>query len=159
MGSASADQIEFVDLMIEHLTEKDVIDPKTLCTSSTTDVAPSGSEQVFSIERTDQVFDAIDRVVMPTSTVIADEMRITVRSLSNIGVLIASTRKSRAYSQQEFADLAGVCRRFSSELGGKTTAEIGKVFQVLTALGIDIERKRQGDPSYAESSSLGESST
>lgn len=68
--------------------------------------------------------------------------RLTVRSLSDIGALVARTRKSRNYSQQEFADLAGVGRRFLSELeGGKTTAEIGKVLQVLTALGIDVELK------------------
>lgn len=55
---------------------------------------------------------------------------------------MAQARKSRKYSQQEFADLTGVGRRFISELeSGKPTAEIGKVLQVLTALGLDLELK------------------
>ncbi|WP_074797913.1 helix-turn-helix transcriptional regulator [Devosia psychrophila] len=55
---------------------------------------------------------------------------------------VANARKGRGYSQQEFADLAGVGRRFLSELeNGKPTAEIGKVLQVLTALGIDMQLK------------------
>ncbi|WP_428040612.1 hypothetical protein [Devosia psychrophila] len=38
--------------------------------------------------------------------------------------------------------MAGVGRRFLSELeNGKPTAEIGKVLQVLTALGIDMQLK------------------
>ncbi len=53
---------------------------------------------------------------------------------------MARSRKIRGYSQQEFADLAGVGRRFVSDLeNGKPTAEIGKVLQALTALGLDLE--------------------
>lgn len=53
---------------------------------------------------------------------------------------MAHSRKTKGYSQQEFADLAGVGRRFVSDLeNGKPTAEIGKVLQVLTALGLDLE--------------------
>jgi len=69
--SASADQIEFVDLIIEHLTEKGVMDPKALYTSPFTDVAPSGPEQVFSIERTDQLIDVIDRINMSAGEEVA----------------------------------------------------------------------------------------
>jgi type I restriction enzyme R subunit len=70
-GSASADQIEFVELVIEHLTEKGVMDPKALYTSPFTDVAPSGPEQVFSIERTDQLIDVIDRINMSAGEEVA----------------------------------------------------------------------------------------
>lgn len=53
---------------------------------------------------------------------------------------MAQSRRTKGYSQQEFADLAGVGRRFISNLeNGKPTAEIGKVLQVLTALGLDLE--------------------
>ena len=63
-----------------------------------------------------------------------------VRTPADIGRAVAQARKSRKYSQQEFADLTGVGRRFISELeSGKPTAEIGKVLQVLTALGLDLE--------------------
>ena len=42
-------------------------------------------------------------------------------------------------SQANFADLAGVGRRFLSELeAGKPTLEIGKVLLVLTAAGIEL---------------------
>lgn len=63
-----------------------------------------------------------------------------VKSAHDLGRVVVARRKARGYSQQEFADLAGVGRRFVSELeSGKATAEIGKVLQVLTALGIDVQ--------------------
>ena len=62
-----------------------------------------------------------------------------IRSVGELGDFVLSRRKARKLSQQEFADLAGVGRRFVSELeSGKPTAEIGKVLQVLQALGIDM---------------------
>ena len=65
-----------------------------------------------------------------------------VRSSEQLGLVVAEARKGRGYSQQQFADLAGVGRRFVSDLeNGKSTAEIGKVLQVLTALGIDMQLK------------------
>lgn len=65
-----------------------------------------------------------------------------VRSSEQLGLAVAEARKGRGYSQQQFADLAGVGRRFVSDLeNGKSTAEIGKVLQVLTALGIDMQLK------------------
>jgi HTH-type transcriptional regulator / antitoxin HipB len=68
--------------------------------------------------------------------------RALVHSAEDLGLLVERTRKSRGYSQQAFADLAGVGRRFVSEVeNGKPTAEIGKVLRVLTALGIDMELK------------------
>ncbi|ODT80229.1 MAG: hypothetical protein ABS76_17450 [Pelagibacterium sp. SCN 64-44] len=61
-GTASADQLEFVELVIEHLTERGTMDPRLLYESPFKDIAPSGPEQVFSIERTDDLFDAIARL-------------------------------------------------------------------------------------------------
>jgi HTH-type transcriptional regulator / antitoxin HipB len=62
-----------------------------------------------------------------------------IGSMEELGRLIAARRKARKYTQQEFADLAGVGKRFVVELeGGKQTAEIGKVLQVLNALGLDL---------------------
>jgi type I restriction enzyme R subunit len=49
--AASADQIEFIDMVIEHLTEKGVMDPGLLYESPFIDIAPSGPEQVFDIAR------------------------------------------------------------------------------------------------------------
>ena len=62
-----------------------------------------------------------------------------IRSLDQLGEFVMTRRKAKKLTQQEFADLAGVGRRFVSELeSGKPTAEIGKVLKVLNALGIDL---------------------
>ena len=60
--SATADQIEFVELIIEHLTDKGAMDPRLLYESPFKDIAPSGPEQVFPLERADQLFDVIARI-------------------------------------------------------------------------------------------------
>lgn len=59
-GGANADQVEFVELVIEHLTHEGVMDPKLLYESPFTDIAPSGPEQVFPLKRTDELIDLID---------------------------------------------------------------------------------------------------
>ncbi|WP_354043375.1 helix-turn-helix transcriptional regulator [Devosia sp. UYZn731] len=62
-----------------------------------------------------------------------------IRSLDQLGEFVMTRRKAKKLTQQEFADLAGVGRRFVSELeSGKPTAEIGKVLKVLNALGIEL---------------------
>jgi type I restriction enzyme R subunit len=60
-GAATADQMEFVDLVIEHLTHEGVMDPKLLYESPFTDIAPAGPEQVFPMKRTDELIEVIDR--------------------------------------------------------------------------------------------------
>ncbi|GGA54395.1 helix-turn-helix transcriptional regulator [Pelagibacterium lentulum] len=63
----------------------------------------------------------------------------TIDDLAEIGAMVAARRKTRGLSQQDFADLAGVGRRFVSELErGKPTAEIGKTLRVLNTLGLDL---------------------
>lgn len=62
----------------------------------------------------------------------------------DIGVLIQRVRKSKNLSQQEMADLAGVGRRFLSELeNGKPSLEFGKVISVANAIGIDLFAKQR----------------
>ncbi|MBK1623500.1 DEAD/DEAH box helicase family protein [Afifella marina] len=58
-GSASAEQIEFIDMVVEHLTRQGVMAPELLYESPFTDVAPSGPEAVFDIKRTDRLFEVI----------------------------------------------------------------------------------------------------
>jgi len=62
-----------------------------------------------------------------------------IASPADLGRLVRKVRESRRLSQQEFADLAGVGRRFLSELeNGKPTLELGKVLKVANAAGIAL---------------------
>jgi y4mF family transcriptional regulator len=64
---------------------------------------------------------------------------VGVRSVADLGRLVRQRRKLTRVSQQEFADFAGVGRRFLSELeNGKDTLEIGKVLIVVAVAGIDL---------------------
>lgn len=64
---------------------------------------------------------------------------IEIKSPDDLGLLIRKARERRNQSQQNFADLAGVGRRFVSELeNGKATLELGKVLKVMRAAGISI---------------------
>jgi type I restriction enzyme, R subunit len=61
-GNATARQIEFIDLIIEHLTEKGTMDPRLLYESPFTDLAPQGPEQVFDFERAKKLVDVISSI-------------------------------------------------------------------------------------------------
>ena len=64
---------------------------------------------------------------------------IEIKSPDELGLLVRKARERRNQSQQSFADLAGVGRRFVSELeNGKATLELGKVLKVMRAAGISI---------------------
>ncbi|MBW8300897.1 MAG: helix-turn-helix transcriptional regulator [Hydrogenophaga sp.] len=64
---------------------------------------------------------------------------VPVNSIKDLGRMVRRLRESRKQSQQEFADLAGVGRRFLSELeNGKPTLEFEKVLQVARAAGISL---------------------
>jgi len=58
-SGATADQIEFIDMVIEHLTEKGIMDPGLLYESPFIDVAPAGPQQVFDFERTKRLVEVI----------------------------------------------------------------------------------------------------
>ena len=59
---------------------------------------------------------------------------------AEIGEIVRSTRKATGLRQDELAGAAGVGLRFIVDLeAGKPTAQIGKVLQVLQALGCSFE--------------------
>ncbi len=59
---------------------------------------------------------------------------------AEIGDVIRATRKAAGLRQDELAGAAGVGLRFVVDLeAGKTTAQIGKALQVLSALGCSID--------------------
>jgi y4mF family transcriptional regulator len=69
---------------------------------------------------------------------------VAITSVHDLGQLIREAREERKLSQQAFADLAGVGRRFISELeNGKATLEFDKVLQVASATGIDLLARRR----------------
>jgi y4mF family transcriptional regulator len=70
---------------------------------------------------------------------------VHIKTAQELGQAIRSRRKARGYTQMTVADFAGVSTRFLSELEhGKATAEIGKILQVLAALGMDIALLSRG---------------
>lgn len=54
-GTASANQIEFLNLVIDHLTEQGIMDPARLYESPFTDMSPAGPEAVFSGAQIDRI--------------------------------------------------------------------------------------------------------
>jgi y4mF family transcriptional regulator len=67
-----------------------------------------------------------------------------ITTAADIGKLVRNARKEMGMTQQRFADLAGVGRRFLSELeGGKASLEIGRVLAVCKAAGIDLFARRR----------------
>ena len=69
---------------------------------------------------------------------------LRVTSAAELGRMVREERERRKLSQQAFADLAGVGRRFISELeNGKPTLEFDKVLQVATAAGLELSVRRR----------------
>ncbi|EJU14708.1 helix-turn-helix transcriptional regulator (plasmid) [Novosphingobium resinovorum] len=65
-----------------------------------------------------------------------------IRTAADLGALIRKARKAMKLNQAEFAQHAGVGRRFVSELeSGKGTLEIDKVIACALAAGIDISAR------------------
>jgi len=62
-----------------------------------------------------------------------------IQTSADFGRLVRKAREEKGLSQQEFADLTGVGRRFISELeNGKPTVEFGKALKVALGAGIAI---------------------
>jgi type I restriction enzyme R subunit len=61
-GVATATQIEFINMVIEHLTDQGVMDPGLLYEAPFTDIAPTGPDQLFSEEKVIQLFTKIQRL-------------------------------------------------------------------------------------------------
>jgi type I restriction enzyme R subunit len=58
----SAHQIEFINLIIDHLTEHGIMDPSLLYESPFTDITPQGPEGVFTSEQVDDLVTLLQRI-------------------------------------------------------------------------------------------------
>jgi type I restriction enzyme, R subunit len=61
-GIATAAQIEFINMVIEHLTDQGVMDPALLYEPPFTDVAPTGPEKLFDEQQVTQLFKKIQSI-------------------------------------------------------------------------------------------------
>lgn len=63
----------------------------------------------------------------------------------SLGNLIRNRRKELNYTQAYIADFTGLSVTFISDVErGKKTAEIGKIFELLHVLGLDINVEVRG---------------
>lgn len=68
-----------------------------------------------------------------------------VASAADVGALVRAARRQLGITQQQFADLASVGRRFVSELeSGKPSLEFDKVLKCCGAAGIDVFAQPRG---------------
>lgn len=58
----SANQIEFANLIVNHLTEHGVMDPARLYESPFTDLSPSGPDDLFSAAQLDRLISTLENV-------------------------------------------------------------------------------------------------
>lgn len=60
--TATASQLEFIDLIVEYLTDNGVMEPARLYESPFTDINPQGPEAVFSAARVDELFSLLNEI-------------------------------------------------------------------------------------------------
>jgi HTH-type transcriptional regulator/antitoxin HipB len=71
-------------------------------------------------------------------------MSLATQSTSDIGRIVFAVSRVRGLSHSKLALAAGTGLRFVHDFeSGKPTLQLGKVLQVLQALGIDLELKQR----------------
>ena len=63
-----------------------------------------------------------------------------------LGQYLLKERKQLKLTQKEISEFADVGRKFIIEIEkGKTTAQLGKVFELLNSLGLDLHLVKRGE--------------
>lgn len=118
-----------LDVLEEHKRMSDMFDAAQPYRGAAYDAAPDVLRTVSA--------PSARRIPAPPSRSGGAHKKVT--SAKAIGELVREARRKMKLNQQEFADLAGVGRRFVSELeAGKPTLEFDKVMQACAAAGIDV---------------------
>ena len=60
--SPTANQIEFINLIVNHLTEHGIMDPSALYESPFTDISPRGPEGVFPSQQVDELVTILKQI-------------------------------------------------------------------------------------------------
>lgn len=71
---------------------------------------------------------------------------IKINNPEELGQHILEERKRLKLTQKEISEFSDIGRKFIIELEkGKTTAQIGKVFELLNSLGLELHLIKRGD--------------
>ena len=71
---------------------------------------------------------------------------VRVKNPKELGQYLLKERKKLKLTQKEISEFTDVGRKFVLELEkGKESAHIGKVFEVVSALGLEIHLVKRGD--------------
>lgn len=77
-------------------------------------------------------------------------MKITVRSVADLGLALRAIRKGSKVRLDDLADIAGVSKQFVSDVErGKQTVQLGLTLRLLAEMGlnltVDIPAKAEGE--------------
>jgi transcriptional regulator with XRE-family HTH domain len=66
-------------------------------------------------------------------------MKITVRSVADLGLALRATRKGSKVRLDDLADIAGVSKQFVSDVErGKQTVQLGLALRLLAEMGLNL---------------------
>jgi len=69
-----------------------------------------------------------------------------INNPKELGQYLLKERKNLKLTQKEISEFADVGRKFIIELEkGKETAQLGKVFELLNSLGLELHLTKRGD--------------
>ncbi|MCR5595654.1 MAG: helix-turn-helix domain-containing protein [Lachnospiraceae bacterium] len=68
-----------------------------------------------------------------------------INNMTDFGIAVRNRRKKLGYTQKYISEFTGLSVSFISDLeNGKSTVEIGKAFELVKVLGLNIELIERG---------------